>query len=444
MGDQKKISEWTVFFLLKSVGGSIGEAINMLNELRKINYGNEINLVLCLHVVKSYIPAIIAGDSNLIKGKTDQEKTTVFYRFRQKDEGEDGFLNDLDSLGDEPKFDITDPVYVQGFFRDKILTQSTAKRYMLFTWDHGDGFGIFSSTDPEEGEPSKSQLVNLQFTKQLPVIGIKFNNIERRSVPDQDKVLTMDELATAIQRAFDTQKIDLVVMLNCYMQFFDAGYALRNNIKYLVAPQSYMFFNGYNYSFIFRKLVQDPQQSSRKLAKCIVQSFETKLYTDQAGGFATKAGTALFAVDVAYYSEMADALDELASALNGELKERTPELIMARNWVYPVNGATQAVDFINMLESIRKTLGNNWNSKLMRKLMALKKKAVIEGYIGKNFFSDILASNPSGFSIFFPFRLIVDNGVSSKLNVDLFANTSFGKDKSWNKFVKIFDGIKSS
>jgi hypothetical protein len=245
----------------------------------------------------------------------------------------------------------------------------------------------------------------------------------------------MDELATAIELAFDKEKIDLVVMLNCYMQFFDAGYALRKNINYLIAPESYMFFLGYNYEFIFRRLSQEPDLSSRKLAKYVVDSFEIKLYDRHQDGITAKATTALFANNVTYYSQLADCIDQLAGALEQELDKRKPEIIMARVNTPPLNGTSHLVDFFYLLQNLQKSLGDTWQRKLVKKLLLLKKKTIVAQYIGFDFFNNRVSENPSGFTIYFPIKI---DPLASANAFDFFKDTSFTINKNWRELVMKF------
>jgi hypothetical protein len=453
MNGQSK-RKWTVFFLIKSVEGSIGDAIEMINAIRRdVDACDYISVIFCLQVLKKNVPAIFSGDPNEIVKNDKLDRTTVFCSLTKSDGQNVQFKSDLKLIAEEDAFDITNPKCIQEFFKEKILDNNRAQRYMLFTWDHGSGYGIFRDVPETPLVKILDGAIELVPARNmsLPTPAIVSNNIQNKNaidqdevltmdelatVIDQDKVLTMDELAAAIGQAFGEEKIELVVMMNCYMQFFDAGYALRKNIKYLIAPESYIFFKGYNYEFIFRKLAREPDLSSRKLAKHIVDSFELKVYDDYFVGISAKATTALFANDVTYYAELADYIDQLAGALEQELNKNKPEIIMARVNTPPVSGASHLVDFFYLLQNLQKSLGNNWQQELVEELLLLKKKTIIAQYIGFDFGNYVGSANPSGFSIYFPIRLF--GQIASREAFNLFQGTSFKLDKNWHKLVMKF------
>lgn len=450
-----KNRQWTVFFLIKSVDESITEAITMINSIRKdVDACDYVSIVFCLQVLQKNIPAILAGDARLKSDKDDPARTTIFLGLTKSDGTNTDFKSDLKQIDKNDSFDITDPESVKGFFKEKILNENIAERYMLFTWDHGTGFGIFSDKPSEEPASSPNNQ-----PAQPPVNGIALEPLQKMNLPtpvvvsnnlqkmdlsplenedqsEQDKILTMDELAAAIEQAFGKKKIELVVMLNCYMQFFDSGYALRNNVRYLVAPESFIFFQGYNYEFIFRKLAQEPDLSTIKLVKYIVNSFELKLYDDFHQGISAKTTTALFANDLTHYSLFADYIDQLAGSLKKELEKSKPEIIMARLNTPPVSGAAHLVDFFYLLQNLQKSLGKNWQRQLVKNLKELKKKATIAEYIGSEFIASAGSANPSGFSIYFPIMRF--RQLASRTAFKLIGDTSFKRDKTWHELVEEF------
>jgi hypothetical protein len=431
--------KWTVFFLIKSVDGSIRDAIEMINAIRRdVDACDYISVIFCLQVLKKNVPAIFSGDPNDIVKNDKLERTTVFCSLTKSDGQNVQIKSDLKLIAEEDDFVITNPECIQGFFKEKILENYRAQRYMLFTWDHGSVYGIFRDTPENSLVKILDDAIELVPVRNmsLPTPLIVSNNIQNKNAIEQDEVLTMDELAAAIGQAFGKEKIDLVVMMNCYMQFFDAGYALRNNIKYLIAPESFMSFKGYNYEFIFRKLAREPDLSSRKLAKHIVDSFELKVYDDYFVGISAKATTALFANDVTYYAELADYIDQLAGALEQELNKNKPEIIMARVNTPPVSGTSHLVDFFYLLQNLQKSLGNTWQQELVEELLLLKKKTIIAQYIGFDFGNYVGSANPSGFSIYFPIKLF--GQIASREAFDLPNDTSFKLDKTWYELVMKF------
>lgn len=437
MSTQKK-RKWSIFFLLKAIGPSTVDAISMLNDFRKIDFGsnNDLGIVFCLNVFKRNVPAILSGDPNEISNEDDKTQTTIFCSLVKSDDNANGFLNDLDIIYEQVDFDLSNPEHVGKFFRQQVLEKFLAERYMILTWDHGNGYGIFSDSQPlGESAVLEEKDLNSFITTSRKSRFFSHTSNKIKDGSSESRELTMDELAFAIKNAFGDQKIDLMVMMNCYMQFMDAGYALRERVKYLVAPQTFMDFDGYNYTFFFRKLKEQPDLSSLKLAKIIVRSFETKLYPDYLDGVLARSTTAIFANDLTYYSTLADYIDELSRAMGKQLVDQRLELLMARSNTIPVNGNTHSIDLFNLLRNLQKVFGKKWETGLISRLFLLRKQMVVEKFVGSAYADGVETASPSGLSVFFPVRL---QPLVNTVKLDVFNESSFTKERNWNKFVLQF------
>src|SRR6266542_1097536 len=105
------------------------------------------------------------------------------------------------------------------------------RNLMLFTWDHGCAFGIF---DPEEYDNEKARPI--------------------KSAPSTD-MLMIKELRNAIEGSFEN--VQMLVMMNCWMQSIETNYELKGCVDVLVGPETSIDWLGYNYISIVEKLRED-------------------------------------------------------------------------------------------------------------------------------------------------------------------------------------------
>lgn len=249
-----KKRKWTVFFLIKAVDKTTVEyAILMLEQLMRVRFPDEVAVLLCVNLRKADIQAFL--NRNLSDVNTDdQEKgfTTLFLKVTTVD---GGFRNDITVLSEKVDFDITREEDIKTVLKERILQFFEAKRYLMFTWDHGNGFGIFKG----EGKGHKA---NMKFL------------ITKSENPPEIPILNMRELNNAIALSLGKKKIDLMIMMNCNMQLFDTGYDLYKTTKFVIAPQTQMDFLEYDYEAIFTRLVKDPAISARKLKSSVIKSFK--------------------------------------------------------------------------------------------------------------------------------------------------------------------------
>lgn len=385
MGRNNK-RKWTVFFLIKSVDDSINELITMINEIRNVSMNNHVSLILCINVKKGYVKNILTGKAVTISNESEIY-TTVFYSLVFDNTREKTFINKLECLGEDENFDITNPNSLQLYFKNTVLKNYSAKRYVLFTWDHGSAFGIFVENSQTENEDHINGVV-----------------IKKQ---DRLNVLTMEELRNALLWAFGKKKIDVLIMMNCYMQFVDTGYGLRKSVKYLVAPETAMAYNGYNYGFILQLLNSNPGLRSKKLAKKAVSSFPSKLYLNREAGILRRKSTALYAVDLKYYELLAKLIDKLSTILISSLPDLYTPLMKARNLSY-LDSSRNLVDFFAFVSCLEQRGFFSKNIADISVLISLKQLLVIKSHneIVQDSVFDNIVNSPSGLSIFFPKAMI--------------------------------------
>lgn len=111
-------------------------------------------------------------------------------------------------------------------------------KVILFTWDHGCAFGIFDPTELDN-----------------PAAPIK-------SSPKTD-MLMVKELANAIKGSFG--KVEMLIMMNCWMQSIETNDQLNGFTDVLVAPETSIDWLGYNYIEIIDHLIENPAPTKNKI-----------------------------------------------------------------------------------------------------------------------------------------------------------------------------------
>lgn len=410
MSDQKK-RKWTIFFLVKSAKGSIEELIRMINEIRSIEQSSENAIILCLNVTKGNVAAIENGSiADITTGADSEEFTTIFYKLIPSKSP--SFPNGLEVISINPEFDITKPTDLKVFFRNEILYFYEAVHYLLFTWDHGSAFGVFRDK-VREGmmEPEK------------------FLDIKE---DEKEKILTMEELSNAIKWSFGNKKIDLLVMMNCYMQFFDAGYALRKTVRYLVAPETAISFDGYNYPFIFQVLADNPDISPKKLARHVVSSFLFKVYMAGVAGRGQKDVTAIFASRLKYYDTITTLINRLSARLIQLIEEDSgnkKKMLNAREDTILIRGKS-LMDLFAFIHALENSDLLSKDYLLTSSLLSINKLVTVQSFIG-NYYMESENKIPNGFTIFFPLFLPLPGAANEN-----FINTQFYNGNIWKDFVK--------
>jgi hypothetical protein len=397
-------------------------------------------MVLCINIKKECLRQI---DPNygVVYGKSSPHKfTTAFYKLSSNEtKSLESTKSTLTYIDDNPEFDITQEKCIAKYFKDIVLATFNAKRYMLFIWDHGAPFGVFSNNNAD-GDTELFDISAVESAKKntnkLTVIGNFKFTLERflffrqntfikewsgsncllrnrhvalsakESAPSTNLgILTMSELKKAIGWAFGSKKIDVLVMMNCFTSYFDTGFELVGRVKYIVAPETRIYFNGYNYYSIFKKLSWNPALSAKKISKFVVASYSSRPYSDPEREKEAKDSVAIFANDVDCYTRMGHVINKLSTNLIVLVKQDFSKISKARDEIETIPDCNDyyLIDFNTLLFLLRKNLQNNWNDKLYKKYKLLLTNLRIARYIGRQYIverSDNIVS-PSAFSIFF-------------------------------------------
>jgi hypothetical protein len=422
MGIKKK-RKWTVFFLVKSVDGTIRQLIAMMNEIRSLDFTDEIAIVFCIHTVKESVPALLEGNTDmLMKDEAHKTFTTLFIEL-EPDPGNKDFPNKLRHVDTNDDFDLSVPDQISNYFRSIILDQFRAKRYMVFTWDHGNAFGIFTKIkrvqEFRDDTAAKSMATGVD----------AFELVEKEvTTPPANNLLTMDELAMAIQLAFGERRVDIVAMMNCHMQVIDTGYALRDTVNYLVASEMLLDIFGYNYPFIFQMMIDDPGISPKKLSKLIVSSLAKKVFPNRDLGQTAKGFSAVSAADLFYYHNLEKHINMLAEFLINQLPGKKEAILRARA-IATVQSEKELVDLYTFVETLAKEEHFKSNPLIASLLLSMKDIIFFKTHIGDEFGA---TSNykPTGLSIYFP-----DTVVPETQKQPISQRTSFFTKTLWKNFL---------
>lgn len=213
----------------------------------------------------------------------------------------------------EPAPLMEDKPDIIGKYLKGISVAFPSHKTALFTWDHGSVFGInkkqtsvhkaFKAFDTETSGFNEGADFYIN-----PVIFRASHSVEKDNVlidilskinnpskwlkeyigksekiidannPEQPVIdmLTNEMLGKAIELGgFNSaKKLDVVCMMNCCMQNLHAQYALQEYVRFLVAPVTWIYFPGYDYSSIFAGVFRTPEMDSKELAALIVKTCE--------------------------------------------------------------------------------------------------------------------------------------------------------------------------
>jgi hypothetical protein len=405
--------KWTIVYLIRCLNDAY--QVRCLTELLAELYRNEVPPDVCL----VFAINITIKDVRLIDGRYKPPAgsnpcamTTLFYQLDSAGSGHSGRKSRLVEIAPEDfSFDPLKKEYVKKYFASILQgSRFTANQYMLFTWGHGAAYGLFY--DPSNPGP-----------------GQKYD------------MLSMDDLNDAITATFGSsgQKINVVVMMNCYMQFFDTGYTLRlAGVDYLVASVSGATFMGYNYRKLFGTLLKDTAMTPIDLAKLAVSSINDKNLSNVSLRRELYEAT-FYTVNLGMYEKLAGYMSELGEKLIAELPANVEKIRAARNQCQVIHPYYNLIDFFRFVQGLRNAFGANWQPDLVGKILHLPDAFVLASFHGKGLKRGKGQSYPLGYSICIPLE-----GASSVKFYQTYFDpgspyaTPFSKAYQWSAFVKAF------
>lgn len=405
---------WTVIYIVScdSNNDQLTAASQMFGDILQSRISDQVAVIICLHMATADVHLI---DPTYMPSATAGDNITLFYKIDPLPAPVSGKNSKLTLIASEnSSFDITQKASIQQYFQQRVLQGGfAASQYALITWGHGAAYGIYY-----EGTPPMT-------------------------IPSKWDMLSMDDLKDAILGAFGSsgnQRINVILMMNCYMQLFDTGFAMHAaQADYLICPEAGVDFFGYNYAAIFDQLFGTPApgMSPLALATLVVTSLNDPAFA--ASQQANLNNLALYANDLSVYTAMATAMNDLGDALITELTTNSAQILAAgRSCINNyVNALYNLVDFFGFVDALKTTLGATWQPNVMNTIQTLQAQIVTARYLGKSLQTPAKKNFALGFSVCLPtisdnkFYLTYEDPASR-------FSTFFATSSGWSRFIKAY------
>lgn len=434
--------KWTAIFLIKGAADNIEAFTQMLDQLATTKLSPEVAVVLCINIHADIAPSVLPLAT--ILGPYDKPIrksgwTTLFCSLKANATGN----NTFDPICESREFRMDKEEDITVFFKQRVLSSFAAERYILFTWDHGQPFGIFPgiNQEPARSPLEKLQLKAFHFRQQKQLKTERLARATARVATDDAlPMLTATELKQAIQWAFDGQKIDILVMSNCFLQFFDTGYELSDCADYLVTFETIMYFNdSFNYKNILEALATNVAITPETMAKNIVEIFAAT----PSHSSVSRDEVSLFANDLSWYPALARMVDRLAGILTTAIPDHREKILLAASkceYISPGIPMFCLLDFRNLVKNLYQEIPGLFPESFFDTLMTILDQVVVSSFIGKSFREDgsLADVSPSGFSIYFPIlsedyrTSFLDNFMTESS----LSPTEFTKRFGWDQFIR--------
>lgn len=232
------------------------------------------------------------------------------------------------------------------------------------------------------------------------------------------EILWISDLANALKLYLGDSRIDLLLLNNCYMQNFDTGFLLRNNVDYIVASEGWLNASGFDYPALLTRMQTDAALPGAELARGAVldyiQFYKDRNMTDDLNQ------QAVFANDISLYPRALTLFNQLLDVLEANIKVIISDLVDIReNQVSYVscpysqysNNYLCMVDALLWVElaicSLLKRVPNAFGcTPMLAQFRDMKAKIVVQSSVGQKYIDfDKDAVNKygySGLSIFYP------------------------------------------
>lgn len=262
------------------------------------------------------------------------------------------------------------------------------------------------------------------------------------------EILWTSDFARALKKLPGDPVIDVMLMVNCYMQSFDTGYILRKRVKYLVAAETGIPANGFNFSNIIKQLDHDNLET-----KVLLQLIIDEYKTTNPPGTPNSIHTAFSANGLTEYRKALKLFMHVIKILEENMPEIGSKLVEIRNNIRYVSIA-EGVYNSNELMMIDAGL---WLSLIFDHLpwlfrdtflpiqfKLLLNDIVVSQHVGEDFSGDIDTFGMNGISLFYPttedFRNL--KPLPWCAYFDDKVPSPFRKDSRWNKFLKAYYDLK--
>jgi hypothetical protein len=132
--------KWTAIFLFKGLGETVAAMDKIIAQLLKIRKGDGLSIIICINIKAELLESdLLTVDYPRERNATQEGWTTLFYSVTTIGSGS----STLALIREKEDFDLRKQEDVSYFFKQEVLGAYTSEEYMLFTWDHGQPFGVF-------------------------------------------------------------------------------------------------------------------------------------------------------------------------------------------------------------------------------------------------------------------------------------------------------------
>lgn len=451
------MKKWTAIFLIYADlktknpnGDPIQKSVdNLFKQISDCNLNGNIN------ILRIYNQVNITGE-----GKLDNDATDLHELYKKNNVENDWKpiekTNTTRSLVQKKEFLIE--------YLKKIREHYPAENYALFTWDHGAAFGIFQEseftyTPPRTGRKIVESLFKRANINQYVIYKNDTKHLTDYKRNDKEEsfterlnltgdLLSNDELADIIKEGLGS-KVDILIMMNCYMHNMHLCSDIYQRVDYLIAPQGDIYDDVYNYTNILNEMATGI--SPAFLSEKVITQVEAKAMCHPM-----KKDLAIFSSEIASAYHIVALLKSLFTYLLVNIKNTTfkTDIIYSINQCYEFDGHNHhLVDishFLIRLQDILKTdrfifeTTINYN-KLVNVSLTGKAPTFIytKGHPG-----DFDISNPPrGYTIFFPKdRDFIDDSEYAILKTELSTSRtviSLLKQTMLNSFLNEFYQINT-
>ena len=268
-----------------------------------------------------------------------------------------------------------------------------AEHYLLVIWNHGSGW------DPVNDAPTSTRAICID--------------------DDSGTVIRDVDLSTALTV---NDPIDIVATDACLMSMLEVAYQLRRQADYLVASEEETPADGYNYTTIVSKLINEHQTiTPRDFAAYMAQS----AYTSWTAYKYTQAQCAV--IDLSKVTQVAQSLDILAQKLITVREEYAQAL--RTSWLESIPFGNPPVDICDLSDYATRLPLYTFDDSIAsaaKAVTASVREAVVANYATTNM------SKAHGISIYYPSTFTFNRYAKAS-----YADLDLAKDTAWDEWLAI-------
>ncbi len=257
----------------------------------------------------------------------------------------------------------------------------------------------------------------------------------------------LDRALETIQRTTDVGQFELIGLDACLMAHAEVFEALRPYARYAVASQETEPAVGWAYAGFLRALLANPDTDGAGLSKSIVDTYiqqderilDDNARTDMVGRNASArqvmqnmiGGATLSAVDLAAFTDLMDALNNLAYTLqNADQKAVAKARSYAQSYtsVFGRNARPSYLDLGNFVQLLQEQTRDPQVQQAGDAVLAALDRAVVAETHGRN------KPGSHGISIYFPDSKLYFSGIAGAKSYALTADR-FARNTLWDDFL---------